>query len=431
MMCCSSIRGLYVRCHNLPMKSFLPLIRAEWRLLLFGFVMTFGSSLGQTYFIGLFGGDIRAELGLSHGDFGAIYSAATVVSAIVLLWTGSLIDRMALPHYAYMVVIGLAVGCVMMSVSAGVITLFLAMLVLRHLGQGLMGMAGATTMVRYLDHQKGKANAISGMGYSLAEAFLPSLVIAQLAVMSWRESWISWAVLLGITVPLATASLLRGHEHRHAAYLESLSARPDEPAAGQPHQWTREQVIRDPLFYLFLPALLAQPMLFTGFMFHQVHLVESKSWSLEVWGSLFILYALVSTACKIAAGLLVDRYGAIRLAPFVCLPLGLGLLLLASADSVLVAMLFMTLMGVSIGIYATLSSPFYSEMYGSLHLGAIKSLATAAMVFSSAIAPVLMGWMIDAGVSMDTMALGAVAYVILASLCAWRASAIKFRSTVR
>ena len=84
------------------MKSFLPLIKAERRLLLFGFVMTFGSSLGQTYFIGLFGGDIRSDLALSHGEFGAIFSAATLASAILLLRTGSLIDHMDLRRYAYL-----------------------------------------------------------------------------------------------------------------------------------------------------------------------------------------------------------------------------------------------------------------------------------------------------------------------------------------
>jgi MFS family permease len=411
------------------MKFFLPLIKAEWRLLLFGFVMTFGSSLGQTYFIGLFGGDIRSDLALSHGDFGAIYSAATLASAVLLLWTGSLIDRLELSHYAYLVVIGLAAGCLMMSVSKGVIALFLGILVLRHFGQGLMGMAGATTMVRYLDHQKGKANALSGMGYSLSEAILPSLVIAQLAVMSWRQSWVAWAVLLGLTVPLATLILLRGHKLRHVAYLESISVRQDQPTPGQQRQWTRGEVIRDPLFYLFMPALLAQPMLFTGFMFHQVHLVEVKGWSLETWGSLYILYALVSTIVKLGAGLLVDRYGAIRLAPLICLPLGLGLLFLASANSILVAVLFMVLLAISIGAYSTLSSPFFAEMYGSLHLGSIKSLATASMVFSSAIAPVLMGWMIDAGVSMNSMALASAVYVLLASLSAWWASAVKLRET--
>jgi len=186
-------------------------------------------------------------------------------------------------------------------------------------------------------------------------------------------------------------------------------------------------VLRDPLFYLFMPALLAQPMLFTGFMFHQVHLIEVKAWPLAVWGGLYVLYALVSTVFKLWTGLLVDSYGAIRLAPLVCLPMGLGMLFLASGDSLWVAVVFMTLLAVSVGIYSTLSSPFFAEMYGSLHLGSIKSVTTAAMVFSSAVAPVLMGWLIDRGVSMEAMAVGAAGYVMLASGMAWRASVLKFR----
>jgi MFS family permease len=409
------------------MKSFLPLIRAEWRLLLFGFVMTFGSSLGQTYFIGLFGGHIRADLQLSHGAFGAIYSAATLASAIILLWTGSLIDRLDLRHYAYLVVFGLCVGCLMMAGSVGAVSLFLSVLVLRHLGQGLMGMAGPTTLVRYLDRQKGKANALGGIGYSLSEAILPSIVVAQLALMSWRQSWLAWAVILGITVPLAARALLRGHRERHALYLETVNASQAGNSTGKNRNWNRQEVLRDPLFYLFMPALLAQPMLFTGFMFHQVHLIEVKGWPLAVWGGLYVLYALVSTFFKLWAGLLVDSYGAIRLAPLVCLPLGLGMLCLASADTLLVAVLFMTLLAVSVGTYSTLSSPFFAEMYGSLHLGSIKSVTTAAMVFSSAVAPVLMGWLIDRGVSMDAMAVGSAGYVLLASGMAWRASVLKFR----
>jgi MFS family permease len=409
------------------MKSFIPLVRAEWRLLLFGFVMTFGSSLGQTYFIGLFGGDIRSDLQLSHGAFGAIYSAATLASAILLLWTGSLIDRLELKHYAYMVVFGLCIGCLMIAGSVGTVTLFLSVLVLRHLGQGLMGMAGPTTLVRYIDQQKGKANALGGIGYSLSEAILPSIVVAQLALMSWRQSWVAWAIILGVTVPLATRALLRGHEVRHALYLENVSAGQAELATAKQRNWTRDEVVRDPLFYLFMPALLAQPMLFTGFMFHQVHLTEVKGWSLPVWGGLYVLYAVVSTFFKLWAGLLVDNYGAIRLAPLVCLPLGLGLLFLGSSSSLLVAILFMVLLAVSVGAYSTLSSPFFAEMYGTLHLGSIKSVTTAAMVFASAIAPVLMGLLIDRGVSMDTMAYGSVAYVLIASAMAWRARSLKYK----
>ena len=89
------------------MRSLISLIRAEWRLLLFGFLMTFSSSFGHTYFIGLFGGEIRDALSLSHGDFGLVYSAATLLSALVLLWSGSLVDYLDLRRYAYLAAGGL------------------------------------------------------------------------------------------------------------------------------------------------------------------------------------------------------------------------------------------------------------------------------------------------------------------------------------
>lgn len=397
------------------MKSFLPLIRAEWRLLLFGFAMTFGSSLGQTYFIGLFSGEIRAELGLGHGDFGAVYSAATLASALLLLWSGALIDRIDLPRYAAWVTLGLAGACLLMASSRGAFTLFVALLALRQLGQGLMGMTASTTVVRYIDRDRGKASALSGIGYTLSEALLPSLVIALLALLGWRLSWAFWGIAMLLLLLPLTRWLLRGHHARHQSYLASAGA--SYSAAGTPgrHHWTRTEVMADPAFYLFLPALLAQPMLFTGFMFHQVHLVEGKGWSLVAWGGLYVLYAGIATACKLATGLLVDRFGGIRLAPLVCLPLGLGLFALSVSDSFGIAVLFMAMVGVSIGSYSTLSSPFYAEMYGTLHLGSIKSLTTATMVFATAIAPVLMGALIDAGVSMEQMAIAGGLYTLAAA----------------
>ncbi|MEP5764246.1 MAG: MFS transporter [Halieaceae bacterium] len=412
------------------MKSFVPLIKTEWRLLLFGFAMTFSSSLGQTYFIALFSGEIRGDLGLSHGEFGAVYSLATLASAVILLWSGSLVDRMDLRRFSYLVILGLGIGCGLLASSTNVLMLFLAILVLRHLGQGLMSMAGATAMVRYLDHHKGKANALSGIGYSASEAILPSIVVAMLLWFSWREAWWLWAAILVLGLPLLVRYLLGDQRQRHQDYLSMLAQQSADAGTGAQvqHQWTRGEVIRDPLFYLFMPALLAQPMLFTGFMFHQVHLVEAKGWSLVVWGSLYTLYAITSSLMKLVTGLLVDRFGAIRLVPLVGIPMGVGLLILASADSLLVAVSFMVLLGITVGSYATVSSPFFAEMYGTLHLGSIKSVTTAAMVFASAIAPVLMGWLIDDGVSMEAMALGSVVYLVIAAGLAGLAYGIKSRA---
>lgn len=412
------------------MKSFIPLIRQEWRLLLFGFVMMFATSPGQTYFIALFSGEIRADLSLSHGEFGAVYSIATMTSAVVLLWTGVLVDRIDLRIFARYAVIGLAIACLALAFSQNIVMLVIAIFLLRQLGQGLMYMTSTTAIVRYLEPNKGKATALSSLGYSFAEASMPSLVILLLLVMSWRQSWMLFAGILAITVPVALHMLLKGHDQRHQQYLTNLDndeAETAETKVYRRRQWTRAEVIRDPLFYLFTPGLLAQSLLFTGFMFHQIHLVEEKGWPLVVWGSLYLLYALSTVVMNLIIGALIDRYGAVRLAPFVTIPMGIGLLILSSSDSVFVAVIFMLCMSMSSAAQGTTSAPFFAERYGSKNLGAIKSLGTFMMVLMSAISPAMLGWGIDSGIRMDTLAKIGAVYVAITSAMAFYAYRLSLR----
>ena len=63
-------------------------IRSNFKIIIFGFIFTFASSVGQSFFIGLFNSDIRNELNISHGEFGTIYGIATLCSSIVFIWIG-------------------------------------------------------------------------------------------------------------------------------------------------------------------------------------------------------------------------------------------------------------------------------------------------------------------------------------------------------
>jgi MFS family permease len=165
--------------------------------------------------------------------------------------------------------------------------------------------------------------------------------------------------------------------------------------------------------------------MFTGFIFHQVHLVESKGWSLSVWASLFFMYALVSVGTKMVSGFLVDRYGAIRMVPWLSLPMGIGLVLLAVTSDIIWGGVFLALMGITVGLQSTVSAPFWSEMYGNKHLGSIKSLATSVMVFSTAISPIIIGWYIDQGITMETLAIVSAIFVFLTSALAWYACRLR------
>ncbi len=402
------------------------LIQSEWRLLLFGFLMTFWSSPGQTFFIALFSGEIRAELNLSDGQFGAVYSLATLLSAIVMIWSGTLLDRIDLKKFALATVFGLAAGCILMSTSAGIISLFIGLFIMRQLGQGLMFVTSSTAVVRYLDANKGKSTALAGMGYAVSEAVMPSLIVALILWLGWRQSWLVTAIVLVLFMIPAIIYLLHRHHQRHEQYLHQLMSDDHNTAqVDKRRQWTRAEVIRDKYFYLFIPGLMSQPLMFTGFIFHQIHLVESRGWSLTTWASLFFMYALVSVATKFITGFWVDRVGAVRLLPLIGLPMSLGLLTLATTSEIIWGGLFLALTGVTVGIQSTITAPFLMEMYGSKHLGSIKSLATAIMVFCTAVSPVLFGWLIDTNIQIETLALASAVFMLATSLLAFYAYRLK------
>ena len=114
----------------------LNFLRTDPRLLAYGFLLSFGSGFGQTYFIALFSGNVRGEYGISHGGFGAVYAAATLSSALVLTWTGRWIDRIDLRRWTATVVVLLAGACLAMALAWNMVSLVVAIFLLRQMGQG-------------------------------------------------------------------------------------------------------------------------------------------------------------------------------------------------------------------------------------------------------------------------------------------------------
>lgn len=375
----------------------------------------FCSSPGQTYFISLFSSEIRTALALSHGELGTIYSLATMCSALALLRTGSLIDKFAAHKIVIVVLVLLAAAGGFLALTSNIAMLFVAFFLLRQLGQGLTSMTASTTMMRYLPDSKGKANALSNMGYSASEAVMPSLIVFLIASFSWRLSWLYIGLALLIIAPCLSLLVRSSDKYRTSLQLHTNSNTSTQKTTGSIRQWTRSEVIRDPFFYLFIPGLMSNSMLYTGFMFHQVHLVESKGWSLPLWGSLYIIFAITTIITTLSIGNWADQIGAIKIAPWVTLPVGIGLLLLSSTDATWVAAAFMILMAFSTGAQGALSGPFFAERYGTQHFASIKSLAAFAMIIMTASSPIVIGWLIDYGMSIDALAVGGALYAFIAS----------------
>jgi hypothetical protein len=87
------------------------------------------------------------------------------------------------------------------------------------------------------------------------------------------------------------------------------------------------------------------------------------------------------------------------------IPLALSMVVVASFVSPWSVWPYFVLAGLNVGIAHTAVSAMWPELYGVHHLGAIKSLAAALGVFSSALGPVIMGSLMDLGIPIEHVCL--------------------------
>lgn len=406
------------------MTATLAFLRRNAAFLSAGVLLSFTSCFGQTFFISVFAGEIMASFALSDGDWGLIYSAGTTASAIVMVWSGVLTDRMRVRTLGAIVLAGLAFACLFMAFNPFAALLPLSIFLLRLTGQGMTSHIAAVAMARWFVATRGKALAISATGFALGEAILPVLFVGATALIDWHYLWALSGLFVLLVLPVMQRLL------RQERTPQSLAHGDSTVGMGGQH-WTRADMLRHPLFWLVLPSILGPSAFVTALFFQQVHLAEVKGWSHVGFVALFPIYTVISTVFMMLAGWAIDRFGTRRLMPYYQIPIAVSFVVMASADSLLGAAIAFALMAVTTGAQSTLPSAFWAEFYGTQHIGGIKALATAAMVLGSAIGPAISGVLIDRGIAFPDQMLGIAIWFLLASGLMWFGVSTAARSLPR
>jgi len=395
--------------------SYLRFLKKNWRFVGFGFTMSFSASFGQTFYIALSGANIRSEFGLSHGGFGSWFALATIASAMTIIWLGRVIDRVDLRWYTLAVCIGLVLSMLMIASAPGIIILVIGLYLARLTGQGLLMHISTTSMGRYFDSDRGKAVSISAIGQSFGEAILPVFILIFIVEFGWRESWYIAAITITLLLAVLIPNLMRDYTKRHQEYLGRISLKPNYQKNIK-RQWSRSEVLIDFRFYVISSVVLSFSFICTGLFFHQIHIAESKGWPLEILASAFIFFAIFKVFTSLCMGSLIDRFGSIIFLPIMQVPLIATLAAITVSDAYFIPFMYLSLMGVSIGILMPVMGSLWPELYGVMHLGSIRAAVVAMVALTSAISPAVFGLLFDQAVSIETLSLGCIIYIIASGI---------------
>tara|TARA_B100000575_G_scaffold260672_1_gene233804 strand:- start:177 stop:1379 length:1203 start_codon:yes stop_codon:yes gene_type:complete len=387
------------------MKKF---IFQDPKLLMYGFLIIFFASYGQTFFIALFNDDIKKLYNLSDGQFGMVYAISTTLSSLLLINFAKLIDFVDLRIYSFLVTLGLLLPCLAIYfLPENIIFLFIIIFALRFFGQGAMSHAGITSMTRYFGENRGKAISVGNLGGMLGVMFLPILIVYLNRTFDFKQIWLICSISIILFLPILYYTLSNQNE-RQIKLNNSIKE-------GK-KIWTTLQVIKDRKFLIFLPLTISFSFIGTGLMFHQIFIFSQKGWTIEMLGTGFIFLGAFSIVGLLFGGPLIDLLNPRKAIIFLLLPIFLGIIVLFFFNNFYFLIIYMSLYGLNLGISAPFTGSLWAELFGLESLGTVKALFHAIAVLASALSPVVFGYIIDWGFGIKVICIISLIMILFSSL---------------
>jgi len=366
--------------------TYLQLAKSHPNYIGYGMLHYFMSSLGQTFLISVFVPFFVSALGITNNGFSMIYACATLTSASILPMAGKYIDSLRLRVTSLVCGAGLMLACFITANASHLAILFFGLFTLRFFGQGGMVLIGSTAVARYFDNVRGKALSMASTGLPIAEALMPVIIVASIHAWGLSATWMLLGLLVAVFFIPTTILLVD-------KYNPFQTVQPvNHTADTQVQSRSRRDVVRDWKFYMLLPAFVFLPFFITGVFIHQNLVAEVKGWSIEWMATSFIGFGIARIVTNYIAGSLIDRFSAKRVFIFYLIPLLFALVVIQMGNHPLLAVLYMTLLGITASLNSLTGTAIWAEIYGVQHLGAIKSMTTTFMIVASAIGPVVIGW---------------------------------------
>ena len=367
-----------------------------WGVATLGMIAT---SPGQSFTVSLFFNSFIHDFELSRTAVSSLYGLGTLIASLGLTWVGRQVDRIGNRTTTLIIIVLFVLALGYMSLVTGPLMLFFGFLMIRGLGQGSLSLVSSTAIAQWFNRRRGMVMSLTVVAFALFQYFYVPAVQTLVAENDWREVWRMLSV--GVAIILLPLTLMFLYNRPEDFGLlpdgDSEDAVRESAMLFKEDNWTLHDAMRTPIFWVFNFGRLLPASWGTGLIVHQVSIFAELGYDAEgtTAAATFANFALVAAAVALGSGVLIDRFSA---------QIVMAIQLLALAVSIGVAMVMTTpvLLGlyvvsfaITMGIGGVFDGAVWTNLYGRKFQGTIRGFATTAMIFGSAIGPVIFGLSFD------------------------------------
>lgn len=393
-----------------------------WIILAVAGLASFTSAPGQTYTFAVFLDSFIEDLNISSTYVATLYLFGSLTAAGMIIIVGRSLDRFGPRVMLVTVTVLIGGGALILSQVTTAWQLFIGIAVMRTMGQGALSLIPATMVSVWFVRKRAMALALMALGGATAAGVFPIYGSTLIDAYGWRTAWIaiaitSWSLLI---IP-AFLFVRRSPESvgllpdgvKTQAELEAARKSGRNPETSR--SWTLHQAMRNRALWLLMFAGIAQSLIGTGVMFHQVQIMTDKGLSSAVAAGVFGV-----TAPALLVGQFISGYLAGKFAERHLIAIGQGfilvsILLLFTVSAAWQAYLYGAVLGLSMGFLMNNMQSVWPAYFGRQHLGSIRGITNFGMMAAAAIGPLPLAASFDLTGSYTT---GLIIYLTLPPLCA-------------
>lgn len=351
--------------------------------------------------LGVFMIPLHQSFGWDRGTVSLGLSVGALTLALSMPLVGRLIDkygarRVLLPSMAMF-------SLAMMSLYflTGSLWHYLGMFALIGvLGSGSNTMTYARVLSAWFDRLRGMALGFAMSGIGLGSTLSPLIAQAIINVQGWRAAYLGLGLLVLVVGWPVQFLVMRDSPEavglRQDGEVATVRHRIEIADASQaPVGMTRSAALRTKEFWMLMTIFFIVALTLHGLQIHLAPLLRDHGLSARAAAGAAGLTGAVTFVSRIGVGYLLDKFFAPRVGFIVFLCPLAAMALVGHADTVAMAMLSATLLGVGSGAESDLMAYLVSRYFGIKCFAEIYGFTYGALMVGTAIGPYLWGLTFD------------------------------------